>query len=253
MKANLFLIGILFSATNLVAQVGIGTTSPSNAAMLEVSSTADEGTTYKGFMPPRVADIAVRDEIPVSAADDGLVIYIRDSGCLQIWNGISWENIHCNNSSALATDLFISEYVEGSSNNKVIEIANFTGSPKVLDYYKLAIYHNGSSTASPISFIPSFTLDAGEVYVIKHAGADALIVADQTSNTLDFNGNDAVVLESSTGAVIDILGEVGDARDYAKNKTLRRKPTIGPYVTYIPSNFLVLGIDDFSGLGSHTY
>lgn len=100
MKANLFLIGILFSATNLVAQVGIGTTTPSNAAMLEVSSTADEGTTYKGFMPPRVADIASRNLISPSTSDVGLLVFVQSNGCLQMWSGTVWINVRCTNNSS---------------------------------------------------------------------------------------------------------------------------------------------------------
>lgn len=87
---------IIFCAT-LQAQVGIGTTTPSSAAMLEISSQTDNTGPFKGLMPPRVPTVVERDLIPVTAQDDGLLVYIQDTGCLQIWNGISWENIHCNN------------------------------------------------------------------------------------------------------------------------------------------------------------
>src|SRR5690554_1496316 len=155
MERLLFLLSILLISGISYSQVGIGTTTPSAASMLEVSSTSD-GVSFGGFMPPRVPDVATRDQIPVTASDDGLVVYIKDSGCLQIWNGISWENIHCNNSSALASDLFISEYVEGTLDNKVIEIANFTGSSVSLDYYRLYISRNGGTTQSTIPFNSGF-------------------------------------------------------------------------------------------------
>lgn len=252
MEKLLFLLSILLISGISYSQVGIGTTTPSAASMLEVSSTSD-GVSFGGFMPPRVPDVATRDQIPVTASDDGLVVYIKDSGCLQIWNGISWENIHCNNSSALASDLFISEYIEGTLDNKVIEIANFTGSSVSLDYYRLYISRNGGTTQSTIPFNSGFILENESVYVIKHTNASSSIIANQTANNLDFNGNDAVVLIYSSGEHIDILGEVGSTVNYGENVTLRKKPTLGPSLTYQPSNYLVLGVDDFSGIGSHTY
>ena len=45
--------------------------------------------------------------------------------------------------SALADDLFISEYIEGSSNNKAIEIYNPTDTAIDLTGYRLEIYSNG--------------------------------------------------------------------------------------------------------------
>ncbi len=52
---------------------------------------------------------------------------------------------------AVATDLFISEYVEGSSNNKAIEIFNGTAAPVVLgaggvDYW-VRTFSNGQTIA----------------------------------------------------------------------------------------------------------
>src|SRR5687767_13467382 len=50
--------------------------------------------------------------------------------------------------SAAPTDLFISEYVEGSSNNKAIELFNGTGSAIDLTAggYQLQLHFNGSTT-----------------------------------------------------------------------------------------------------------
>src|SRR5688572_17868920 len=53
------------------------------------------------------------------------------------------------NSPGAATDLFFSEYIEGSSNNKAIEIYNGTGAPVDLltGNYVLQVHFNGSLTA----------------------------------------------------------------------------------------------------------
>lgn len=76
------------------AQVGIGTVTPSAASMLEISSTANGGSTYKGFMPPRVPTQTARDAINPSSTDIGLLVFVLETGTLEIWNGISWEPFH---------------------------------------------------------------------------------------------------------------------------------------------------------------
>ena len=50
---------------------------------------------------------------------------------------------------AVSTDLFLSEYIEGTSNNKALEIFNGTGSPVNLTDggYQARMYFNGSQTA----------------------------------------------------------------------------------------------------------
>ncbi len=253
MKKYLFFLGMALLASNFYGQVGIGTTTPSRASMLEISSQTNGSGPYKGLMPPRVPHIAARDAINPTAEDEGLLIFVQSSRCLQIWTGISWENIYCNESEALASDLFISEYVEGSEMNKAIEIANFTGSTINLDYYKLFISRNGGNNTSNIDFNPGFLLPHGSVYVLKHVNASPLIIADQLSSKLNFNGDDAIVLRTSAGGYIDILGEVGNPDMYAENVTLRKKSATGPSTTYRPSDYNVFGLDDFSGLGSHDY
>jgi predicted extracellular nuclease len=96
-----------------------------------------------------------------------------------------------------ANDLFISEYVEGSSLNKALEIYNGTGNTVNLgaEGYGIDIYFNGStSPGTRIQLVGS--LAPGDVFVVADDGADPAIlaVADQTSTANFFNGDDAVVL-----------------------------------------------------------
>lgn len=79
-------------------QVGIGTTTPSSASMLEVSSSSDGGATYGGFMPPRVSTVIERDAINPTETDAGLLVFVKSIRCLQIWNGVSWDNVKCTSS-----------------------------------------------------------------------------------------------------------------------------------------------------------
>lgn len=251
MRLILILPSILISCS-FYPQVGIGTTNPSPSAMLEIKSQTDGGGRYGGLMPPRVPDEHARNSINPTLDDAGLLIFVQNINALQIWNGLGWETLHRNEMSSYASDLFISEYVEGTGNNKAIEIANFTGSAKNLSEYRLFISRNGGTTSSTILFTGGI-LNHGDVYILAHTNASSEINANQRANTIDFNGDDAVVLQSSTGSYIDVLGEVGIVWRYGEDVTLRRRPLHGPSTVYRPSSFEVFGVDDFSGLGFHFY
>lgn len=98
MKTKLILLFFLVCAIFSSAQVGINTTTPNTSSVLDLNSHLG-GTNYGGFMPPRVT-LAQRDLIPVSAAQDGLIVYTAYPGglrCLQLYNGsiMAWENITC--------------------------------------------------------------------------------------------------------------------------------------------------------------
>ena len=95
MKKYSIFLGMALWASQVIGQVGIGTTTPAQASMLEVSSQTNGTGPYRGFMPPRVPDIAARDAINVNANDTGMLIFVQSSGCLQMWNGISWESVTC--------------------------------------------------------------------------------------------------------------------------------------------------------------
>lgn len=137
-------------------------------------------------------------------------------------------------------DLYISEYAEGSSNNKYIEIYNGTGTDVDLTNYTVGLYGNGSATVGntiDLSTIKS-TLADGEVIVIYNGGAsDAAITGSggTTSTVTYFNGDDAIALLKS-GTVIDVVGNIGEdpgsywavagVADGTKEHTLVRKASI---------------------------
>ena len=113
--------------------------------------------------------------------------------------------------AAASGDLLISEYIEGSSNNKAIEIYN--PSTEAVDLaasgYKLVQYSNGSATAG-LTINLTGTVAAGGVFVFAHALANQAILdhADQTANLGLFNGDDAVALVKGSAAV-DVFGQIG--------------------------------------------
>jgi hypothetical protein len=144
-------------------------------------------------------------------------------------------------------DLFISEYVEGWSNNKALEIYNPTSQPINLAGYFVVRYSNGSSSATVANAVQLIgTIGAFDTYVavlekLDTAGTgqeapvwDSLQVrADgfycpvyNTSNAFYWNGNDAVVLAKGTlpanpltvispanvpgFALVDIFAKIGE-------------------------------------------
>lgn len=97
MMTKYFALIVLFTSTFVYAQVGINTTSPSDASVLDIESSND-GINYGGFLPPRV-NLTERNAIPVSAADDGMMVYLIDgtTRCVQVYDGVDgvWENVFC--------------------------------------------------------------------------------------------------------------------------------------------------------------
>ncbi|MFU0790443.1 thermonuclease family protein [Virgibacillus proomii] len=150
-------------------------------------------------------------------------------------------------------ELFISEYIEGSSFNKAIEIYNGTGASVNLDKYQLALYSNGKPEPSQSERLSGILHD-GEVLVISHSQASNAIqqVADITSNIVNFNGNDAIVLEKD-GQVMDAVGTIGDDSDFTKDITLVRNANIMvPSQNFEITEWTTYGKDTFIYLGSHT-
>jgi len=144
------------------------------------------------------------------------------------------------------TDLLISKYGEGTSNNKFIEIYNGTGADVDLTNYSLSSCSNGCDTYDEwdypdnVTFPAGTTIANGDVYVVTHGSADASIASDQTFTYLS-NGDDvfALTLSGATASsytIIDILGDmqgdpgsgwaVGDDSNGTQNQTLTRKTSV---------------------------
>ncbi|MGP4077735.1 FN3 associated domain-containing protein [Halobacillus sp. K22] len=123
-------------------------------------------------------------------------------------------------------DLFISEYVEGSSFNKALELYNGTGSAIDLSGYTLELYSNGATEASQTQELEG-TLASGETFVIadSQAAKDIIDKADLIDGIVSFNGNDPLVLKKD-GEIVDSFGQVGNGSDFANDVTLVRKASI---------------------------
>jgi predicted extracellular nuclease len=169
---------------------------------------------------------------------------------------------------AVASTLFFSEYIEGSSYNKALEIYNGTGAAVDLtaENYEIRIYFNGNATVGKTVALTG-TLASGDVYVVADSKADPVILAqaDSSGTTNYFNGDDAIELVKD-GVVIDSIGQVGfdpgsqwgaDLISTADN-TLRRLPDIcqgdpDSSDAFDPAvEWEGFAQDTFDGLGSHT-
>ncbi len=159
------------------------------------------------------------------------------------YGGIDFDNVGnfwdaTNNSGVLTvtnapcSDLIISEYIEGSGNNKYIEIFNGTGAPVTLTgNYTIQIFNNGS--AAPSSTTPlTGTIANGATRVYQDSSA--LLYGGTTDNLVGgFNGNDAIALVNNA-TIIDVIGEIGfnpgtawtGGSSSTQNRTLRRKSTV---------------------------
>ena len=166
-------------------------------------------------------------------------------------------------SQAVAENVFISEYIEGSSYNKAIEVYNGSGASLDLSEYSLSLGRNGGALGSR-TFELTGTLAAGEVFVICHTSADASIqaVADVADGSLDFNGDDSMALLHNE-TVIDMIGDQnGDpgsswpvGSGSTANNTLVRMESIlqgSSDWTVGATQWDVYPSNTFSYLGAHT-
>lgn len=168
-----------------------------------------------------------------------------------------------------ATDLFISEYIEGSSNNKYIEIYNGTGSSVDLSNYQLLLFTNGANTASTSTTL-SGTLNNNSVLVYKNSSAAIYSSSSTNNSSVSYNGDDAIALyKISTSSYVDIIGRIGEDPGTSwtngtfstVDKTLVRKSNVLSGITVNPisgfptlaTEWDVYNTDDISNLGSHTY
>ena len=145
----------------------------------------------------------------------------------------------------IANTVFFSEWAEGTSFNKYIEIYNGTGEDIDLSTYKVSSCSNGCDTEGEWDYPDQVVFDvgtmvaAGDVFVIAHPSADPSILgqADNISFTYMSNGNDAVGLVSTaTGFIVDLIGDMStsppDAWDVAgtpsatNEQTIVRKPSV---------------------------
>ena len=163
----------------------------------------------------------------------------------------------------------ISEYIEGSGQNKGIELYNGTGAAIDLSEYRIDYYNNAGGNVTQTLALTG-TLDNEDVYVIvtdqsAQAMKDVADLILSYPSVVHFNGNDALVLvRVADGAVQDSFGDIdndpgsywGDATVKTQDQTLVRKASVCQGDTIPDDDFVPAlkydphPIDTFTNLGS---
>lgn len=101
---------------------------------------------------------------------------------------------------------FFSEYIEGSGNNKALELASIE--PGRLDGCVIRIYANGALSASRSIALSGAIVPNIPVAICSPQLSDLTGFSCDFTESLPFNGNDAIVL-SCAGEVVDSIGQLG--------------------------------------------
>jgi len=180
--------------------------------------------------------------------------------------------------NSLPTDLFISEYVEGSSNNKYIEIFNGTGETVNLDAYAVARCGNDCADGEHEhwdTFPAGTTLVDGAVYTMCHTSYEGVANCDQAETGIGYwNGNDALKLVKGTETSytdIDVIGVfTAESADYwsvcgvekgLQEHTIIKKERVEGNTDWAASagtnandcDWIVKEQDDFTDFGKHCW
>lgn len=126
------------------------------------------------------------------------------------------------------SDIFISEYVEGSAQNKAVEIYNPTSEAIDLSEYSLKRYRNGGATFDT-QLVLSGMIEPYDVVVITNGQTEDMDTGfgwieqelydlgdingtgDHATSPMFFNGNDALTIERvDDESIVDIFGKVGE-------------------------------------------
>ncbi len=179
-----------------------------------------------------------------------------------------------------STGLMFSEYIEGSSNNKAIELFNSSLDTLYLDNYQIAQAVNGGGWAYYHAFPVGAMLAPGDVWTILNDAVDPLLFdvanADEVlgyPSVVHHNGDDAravVMIADGDTTFIDIIGDPdndpGSGWDVAgvttatANYTLIRKAEImmgntdwaaSAGTDSASSEWMVYPQDYFTNLGGH--
>lgn len=223
------------------------------------------------------------DESTYSSIHGEAHVRINSNGTYNVFglDGVNGFAAYTNAEQEEAANIFFSEYIEGSSNNKALEIYNASDAEVSLGSYQIAQSSNGDGWEYFDGFADGAALASGEVYVLLNSDADENLFdpanADEVlswPSPLGFNGNDAralIHIDPAYGdtTIIDVFGDPNSDSDWdvagvagaTGEHTLLRKSSVtsgnttplGSFGTDEESSeWIVNEQDDFSNLGEPT-
>ena len=186
------------------------------------------------------------------------------------------------NSNNEVVNLYFSEYAEGSSNNKYVEIYNPSSTTVNLNNYQIKGTNNGTAWGDngERELALGGTLAANSVYIICTDAADPAIIAKADlalpyESPVHYNGNDAIAIFGIDGSgnftvIMDVIGvqssdpgpagwNVAGVTGATKDHTLVRKSSISKGNTNwensagtsaSDSEWEVKDVDDWTSLGT---
>lgn len=190
---------ILFNGTDTVDVIGVPGVDPGSEWTVGSGSTKDNTLVRQSTVDGGTTDWTVgATQWDVYPQNTYTFFGTHTSGCVAM-------------PAAPCSELFFSEYIEGSSNNKGFEIYNPTGSSVNLSGYTVYLSGNGGSFTN--SFVLFGSLASGDVFKVTTDQADPTIqnqadTAFGFPSVAHFNGDDALILFNGTDTV-DVIGVPG--------------------------------------------
>ena len=147
------------------------------------------------------------------------------------------------------TKLMISVYLEGTDNNKSIEIYNSGDTDVSLSDFNIGIYQVGDEEPSNKISLEG-TLKAKECYVVSHSGAnqDILSKTNLKTDNLSFAGKEGIALLYKK-TVVDVIGTIGMRNDMRDITYVRKVDMTTPSTTFDLYNFIIYNCDNSNYLG----
>lgn len=165
-------------------------------------------------------------------------------------------------------DVFITEYVEGSSSNRAIELTNMSDSEIDLGAlgYKLKLHNNGqyaplieqslSQVLAPCETFVYYNSNSSQDLLDFVQDSEGENVNSEASNVTAFNGSATIVLTKldidNIDITVDSIGQIGRSNLFAWNVTLRRETYTQDKNlnnTWNNNKWMAFASDTFDGLG----
>ncbi len=197
-KGIFWLLGMV-AFTQVHAQLGIGTTSPSSGAQLEIASTS------KGLLIPRMTDAQMR---AISSPARGLKVYNTNTNSVYYYNGSDW--LSALNSYKVYEDAG----VDVQFDNLIVQIPSSSNRSLRLKTVSGSISMSGSSTNMYLTISAAAGGSAGTLdgYTRQSSTLTTSYQYWQSTLSFSFHGSSQAIylLDETNGRSYRVLCIIGD-------------------------------------------